>query len=199
MTEPEIVSLLDEANQFFLNGKIQDAISYYDKILNMHSENIAALNNKGYALSKLKDYHGAISCYDKALRNNPNDLSVIINKISSLRKQKKLNNALSLCNEALFNNPHYNILLYHKERILYSMKRYRESIHCCDEILKDYPLNGAVLFDKAQSEVMQSKFTLSLEHLKLAITQGKEFAVKAQKSAAFDSLRSNPDFQKLLY
>ena len=194
----QIESLLDKANNLFLDGKIKDAISYYDKILNTQPENIAALNNKGYALSKLKDYSGAISYYDKALQNNPNDLSVIINKISSLRKQRKLDASLSLCNKALLSNPHYNILLYHKERILYSMKRYRESVQLCDEILKDYPLNGDVLFDKAQSEAMQSKFDLALENLELAITQGKEFAVKAQKSAAFDSLRCDPRFQKLL-
>lgn len=196
MTDPKIESILDEANRLFLNGRIQDSISYYTRILNQQPDNISALNNKGYALSKLKDYQNAISHYDKALQNNPNDLSVLVNKISALRKQKKLDDALNLCNDVLLQNPSYNILLYHKERILYSMGKYTESIQCCNEILKEYPLNGDVLFDKAQSEAMQSNHS-AIDTLSMAISQGKEFAVKAKKSKAFDSLRSDSNFQKL--
>ena len=122
MINPKTNSILDEGNRLFLKGKLKEAIFYYDKILNENPENISSLNNKGYALSKLKDYENAMKCYDAALQISPDDLSVQINKISSLRKQGNFTKALSLCDKILKINPKYNIVLYHKERILFSME-----------------------------------------------------------------------------
>ena len=125
---PKIDSIIDEANRLFLQGKLREAITYYDKILNENPNHIGSLNNKGYALNKLKDYDGAIQCYDFALKLDPEDLSVIVNKISSLRKKGELIGALNYCNNILKNNPNYNIVSYHKERILFSMEQFEESI-----------------------------------------------------------------------
>ena len=82
MTDPKVNSILDEGNRLFLQGKFQQAIVYYDKILDEDPKNISSLNNKGYALSKLKDFTHAMKCYDVALEICPDDLSVLINKIS---------------------------------------------------------------------------------------------------------------------
>ena len=87
MTDPKTNSILDEGNRLFLHGKLREAITYYDKILNDNPEHLSSLNNKGYALSKLKDFDNAMKCYDAALQLYPNDLSVLINKISTIRKQ----------------------------------------------------------------------------------------------------------------
>lgn len=88
MTEnPKIDSILDEANRLFLKGKLDEAIKYYDMILHENPNHIGSLNNKGYALNKLKDYDGAIQCYDAVLKLAPQELSVLVNKISSLRKK----------------------------------------------------------------------------------------------------------------
>ena len=76
MTDPRINSILDEGNRLFLQGKLHDAIIYYDKILNENPRHVSSLNNKGYALSKLKDFENAMKCYDKALKIFPEDLSV---------------------------------------------------------------------------------------------------------------------------
>ena len=83
-------SILDEANRLFLTGKLREAITYYNKILDQNPQHVRSLNNKGYALSKLKDFENAIKCYDIALENSPYDLSLLVNKISSFRKQKNL-------------------------------------------------------------------------------------------------------------
>ena len=97
MVDPKINSILDEANRLFLNGKLNEAIRYYDDILSIIPNHLSSLNNKGYALSKLKQFDHAIKFYDQALEHYPEDLSVLINKISSLRKQKKFSDALSIC------------------------------------------------------------------------------------------------------
>ena len=108
---PKINSILDEANRLFLLGKLQKAISYYDEILEENPNHLGCLNNKGYALSKLKDYDSALKCYDAALKINPDDLSLLVNKISSLRKKGNLMGALSICDLILQSNL-YRCLLF---------------------------------------------------------------------------------------
>jgi len=111
MEDPKVNSILDEGNRLFLQGKFREAIIYYDKILDENPNHLSSLNNKGYALSKLKDYDNAMKCYDVALKICPNDLSVLVNKISSFRKQGNLTEELQICNNILKNNENYNITL----------------------------------------------------------------------------------------
>ena len=198
MTDPKIDSILDEANRLFLQGKLKEAVSYYDKILEENPNHLGCLNNKGYALSKLKDYDSALQCYDSALKMDPEDIPVQINKISSLRKKGELTEALSLCDKILENNSNYNIALYHKERILLSMKKFHDSILCCDKILKDYPNNGDVLFDKACNLIMISQTENALDNLENSISQGIKYKIQAKKSKFFEELSSNSRFQSLI-
>ena len=91
--------LLNSANKLFLKKRFNDAISIYEQILKSEPNNIDAINNMGYALSKSKKYQHAIDCYDVGLRNNPNEKTLLINKISSLRKMEILDSALDNCNK----------------------------------------------------------------------------------------------------
>ncbi|MGI9568070.1 MAG: tetratricopeptide repeat protein [Nitrosopumilus sp.] len=114
MYDPKINLILDEANKLFLQGKFRESIVYYDRILKDNLKQISSLNNKGYALSKLKLWDDALASYDAALQIYPDDLSVLT-KISSLRKQGNYTEALSICNRILQKYPRYNVVLYHKE------------------------------------------------------------------------------------
>ncbi len=198
MSDPKTDSILDEANRLFLTGNIKESIRYYEMILEDNPNHISSLNNKGYALSKLKDYLGAMQCYERALEINPSDLSVLINKVSSLRKQRQYERALYLCDDILESNPDYNVVLYHKERILSSLGKFTESINCCDKILKDYPFNGDVLFDKSVNFAMLSDVDSCLIYLEKAIFQGVKYKIKAKSSTAFSKLESDVKFQKLV-
>ena len=198
MTDSKINSLLDEGNNIFLQGKFNEAIGYYDKIIDENSLHASALNNKGYALSKLKNYDGAMKCYNDALKIFPEDLALLVNKISLLRKQGNYVDALSICNSILIKNPKYNTVLYHKERILLSMGMFEESISCCDMILDDYPENADVLFDKSCSLAMLFQNDESFNFLERAISHGMKYKSKAKKSKSFEKLLSEPKFQNLL-
>lgn len=198
MEDPKTNSILDEGNRLFLQGKLHEAIIYYDKILDVNPQHLSSLNNKGYALSKLKDFDNAMRCYDAALVISPDDLSVLVNKISSFRKQGNFDDALSICNDILKNNPKYKIALYHKERVLFSMGNFDESILCCNQILNDYPDNGDVLFDKSCNFVMLSRNNEALDLLEHAISQGVQYKIKAKKSKLFEKLSDNSRFKKLI-
>ena len=77
----DLDNLLKSANNLFFKKRFNDAIILYDKILEFDPLNLDAINNKGYALSKSKNYQNAINCFNIGLKNNPREKSLLINKI----------------------------------------------------------------------------------------------------------------------
>ena len=217
---------LDEGNRLFLRHRFAEAVRCYDRVLAEEDpEHLGALNNKGYALSKLKDFEGALRCYDAALAAHPDDPSIVTNMISSLRKVGRLEEGLSACDRILgarrggrhdggaSGTGNNNIVLYHKERILFAMGRYDESVLCCDEILRDYPANLDLLFDRSCGLAMGSRFGEAVETLEAAVEAAATSAMvatdrsatavaalraKIARSKHLECLRQNPRFQRLV-
>ncbi len=190
-------SLLLAANQLFLKKQFQDAIKIYDQILQNDPHNIDAINNKGYALGKLKLHQEAITFYDFGLALYPNEKTLLVNKISSLRKTRQNEAALQICNQILLDSPNDNIVLYHMERILVSLARYDQSILCCDKILSTYPNNSEVLFDKAVS-LAQIGSPQVFEVLSLAIGADWRLKIKAKSHSAFAKYNSDQEFLRVI-
>ena len=89
-----IMNNLDIANNLFLERKFSQAIEEYTKILKNDSQNLTALNNMGYALTKLKKFDLALECYEKSLEIKGDDHIVLVNKISLFRKIGKVDLSL---------------------------------------------------------------------------------------------------------
>ena len=100
-----VMSEINIANELFLNKKFEDAVLQYEKILQKDPRDLSALNNKGYALSKLKRYDASIECYNRSLQIKPDDKLVQINIISVYRKTGRIDDAIELCNKILEKNP----------------------------------------------------------------------------------------------
>ena len=81
--------LLNEANKLFLKKLFRDSLPIYDEILKSDPENIDVINNKGYALSKMKNYDEAILCYDKGLKINPTEKCLMVNNKNKTCKEIK--------------------------------------------------------------------------------------------------------------
>ena len=92
----------------FLKKLFREALPIYDEILKLEPNNADVINNKGYALSKMKNYDDAISCYDKGLEIKPTEKCLLINKISSLRKSISLvSQDVTLFDDTIKNNIAY--------------------------------------------------------------------------------------------
>ncbi len=64
----QINSLYYEGNALCCSERFDEAIKYYDKIIDMAPDSKIALAYKAHALSKLKKYDEAFACYQKALK-----------------------------------------------------------------------------------------------------------------------------------
>jgi tetratricopeptide (TPR) repeat protein len=61
-------------------AKYDEAISCFDKAIEIDPKNTEAWNNEGQALSRLAKYDEAISCFDKAIEIDPNFADAWYNK-----------------------------------------------------------------------------------------------------------------------
>lgn len=83
---------MDDANSWYKQGndmmmqeKNEDAITAYDKAIELDPTHTSAWNNKGIALFRMKRYEDAIACYDKTIELNPNHANAWYNKAKALR------------------------------------------------------------------------------------------------------------------
>ena len=76
MSGMDIPAMLDKAHNLTKVGRYDDAISQYDKILEIDGNNTVVLENKGKVYYYLGRHEDAIACYDKAIAINPKLVTV---------------------------------------------------------------------------------------------------------------------------
>ena len=88
-SENDKTLLHDKGVELLQLGKSEEAISYFDKVLEIDPNDLKALNNKGAALGNLGKSEEAISYFDKVLEIDPNHIDALNNKGSVLTLQGK--------------------------------------------------------------------------------------------------------------
>jgi tetratricopeptide (TPR) repeat protein len=75
-------------------GENEEAIDYYDKVLNVNPNHTTSLNNKGIALNDLGKHGEAITYYDRILAIDQNDTSALNDKGLALYNLGKYEEAI---------------------------------------------------------------------------------------------------------
>jgi tetratricopeptide (TPR) repeat protein len=78
--DENVESLFQKADDLFFEGRYEDAIQWYEKVLDIDPTHLDALNSKGISLKELGQYEQAIEWYDKASIIDPNDVNALYNK-----------------------------------------------------------------------------------------------------------------------
>lgn len=117
-----------------------EALSYFDKALEIDSNYAKIWNNKGISLDDLGKCVEAITCYDKALEINPIFAQAWNNKGVSLRKLGKHDEAITCYDKALEIDLRYAMAWNNKGAALADLGRYEEAIVCYAKALEIDPL-----------------------------------------------------------
>ncbi|MEW6619494.1 MAG: serine/threonine-protein kinase [bacterium] len=120
-------------------GRLQEAVSCFDKALKINPRDAEVWYNKGFALGNLGRHQEAISCYDEALAINPRYAEAWGNKGNVLRRLGKHQEAISYFDEILKINPREALAWYNKGLALGNLGRHQEAIFCCDKALEINP------------------------------------------------------------
>ena len=145
-----------KALSLYKQGKYEEALKYYDKILAGDQKNIDALNGKGECFSGLKKYDEAIKCFDEALQADSSSVLLWNNKGDLLFEEKKYEEAMECFGKALKFDPANSYAKEQKNVMLKNLckdwndrgtslleeKKYEEAIKWFDKTLKASPDNG---------------------------------------------------------
>src|SRR5438445_1391800 len=132
-------------NNLFDKGNYTDAISYYDKALQINSTDINALYNKALALDNLGRLDEAITYYDKVLAISPNDIDTLNNKALAVDSQGKHDQAIIYYDRILAINPTDTDALYNKGLALDSLGKHDEAISYYKQVLAINPKDTGAL------------------------------------------------------
>lgn len=143
---------------FFSLEKVDDALMFLEKSLEITPKNIDALLSKAFILEKIDNVDESNVCYDEILRTDPENKFALNNKAHNYRRQGKLEEALELVNTSLGHDKNFIISIKNKAEILKSLNRFEESLSFLEE--------KNTLVDKSAS-LQQTKVDLYIELLDL--------------------------------
>nr|MDO8082567.1 tetratricopeptide repeat protein [Candidatus Freyarchaeota archaeon] len=149
MDSQKVKDLVNKGNEFFHQGKFEDAIHCYDEALALKPENSEALFNKGTALCELGKLKEAINLFDKTLEINPQDWEALHNKGNALLNLCCFNESLECYNRALEINPKDAETIYNKGNLLLRLGRFEEAAKLFDEALALNPQMAEASLNKA--------------------------------------------------
>ncbi len=132
-------------NDLFHQGNYTDAITYYDKALELNSTDTNVLYNKALALDNLGRVNEAITYYDKVLAISPNDTYSLNNKGLALDNLGKHDEAITYYDKILAINPNDADALYNKGLALEELGKKSEATSYYRKVLAVDPIDTAAL------------------------------------------------------
>ena len=124
---------------YYKQGKFQDAIHCFDRVIETEPDHAGAWNGRGICLKELGRYEEAIQCFDKVISMTPNDEEVYYNKGEALEKLGKALGDYKLFEEAIkafdivINMNPYQVYAWNYRGVcLKELGRYEEAKKCFD-------------------------------------------------------------------
>ena len=99
-------------------GQYEEALSWYEKALEISPNDVVALYNKGGILASIGKHVEAITCYDKVIDINPTEVGAIYNKALALVNVGKYEDAIFFFDKVLQINPTHIYTMQSKRIVL---------------------------------------------------------------------------------
>ena len=136
---------------YYQSNRIEDAISFLDKAIELNPHYDFAYYNKGLSLSTLGKDEEAIREYDKAIEINPYYVEAFVNKGLSLYNLGRYEEAIREYDKAIEINPKEDKSYYNKGNSLHNLGRYEEAIREYDKAIEINPDNINAFLGKSFS------------------------------------------------
>jgi tetratricopeptide (TPR) repeat protein len=133
------VEFYNKGGSLYNLGRYPEAITCYDKALEINPAYEKAWNNKGCNLAAMEKYDEAILCYDRALAIHPQDTLTLTNKAVALEKVGKSLEALACFEKALEINPRDAAIWNSRGTILINLGQLEEAADSFDKALELNP------------------------------------------------------------
>ncbi|MFC2125052.1 tetratricopeptide repeat protein [Bacteroidota bacterium] len=129
--------------------KLQQAMQFYDRVLEIDPDFSDAWNNKGIIFYSMSKFVDAVLCYDRAIQTNPDLIETYFNRANAFYELGKINQAKN--DLIITENIYQDSTSFHflKGLILYDLKEYKNSIDEFSYVLMNTPDNPEVYVNLA--------------------------------------------------
>jgi len=166
----------DKDNSLLNLSKYEEAITLYDKALEIDPKEVNVLTNKGVALDDLGRYEEAITWYDKALAVNPMDVDTLFNKGVAFTKLGRYGEAITLYDKALKVDPKFANALFNKGVAFYQLGKIEEAISWFDKALEIDPKAVDALYNKGLALTEADRYEEAITLYDKALTIDPSYA-----------------------
>lgn len=116
-------------------GKVKEALPFYDRALELDPSYGSAWFNKGKALFKMGLKKKALDCFRKATKYSPDNISAWNNLGVTLKHMKRFKESIRCYNKAIKIHSEYPWAWHNKGVALMELKRYKDAMRCFDKAL----------------------------------------------------------------
>ena len=151
-------------------NRLDHALSIYDRLIILDTQNIEVLNNIGLIYQVKEDFEKAKNTYKKSSEINPHHSQSYLNLLYILKKMKKIDEMILECKKFIRLNPHDANLLNNFANGLQELHKYQEAEAIykkalnLDPNLSDIYVNyGNLLQQLERNDEAQEKFTKAIK------------------------------------
>jgi len=150
--------ICNKGASFFALGRSEEAMSYFNKALEINPKHADAWLGKGIVLIVHGRYKEAIECLDNAIKIRPGNVIAWYNKGLALDNLGKHIEAIEYYDKILEFNPRHTDALSGKGVALSSLRRYEEAIECFNKALEINPGRIETWIQKGLAMVTLNKY-----------------------------------------
>jgi tetratricopeptide (TPR) repeat protein len=125
--------------EYYNNGDFDQAISEYNKVIQLVPNNSNPYYNRGLAYAGKGDLDPAISDYDKAIQLNPDFIEAYINRGNAYNDKGDLDQAISDFDQAIHLNPDFAMAYYNRGNAYRDMGDLDHAISDFDQFIQINP------------------------------------------------------------
>lgn len=187
----------NRAMNYFMDGKLEDAIPLFDELIANNPEDHNSHYYKGECLMALGKYRDALICFDEAMKLNKKDnLFSPFCKAKCLEATEQLEQALALYKMVANNNKNENNVVakgiieesfYRMGMIFIKIRKDNEAMEAFSSVLQINPQNDKAFTNRAN---------IRIERIKSAVRKGQKYDKSDQVEAYLDyaeALTINPN------
>lgn len=166
----ELSTLVTQADLALGQGRYKLALQYYNQMLALQADNLAALIGCGRALTSLKQYEFAIAHLDYALAAAPQDAAIHHYRGLALQKARRFEEAIAALQTAIELEPDQPALYLNLANTLADAGDAELALAFYDQIIAQYP--SALAFNnRGNLHLDQGRFDLAMQDFTEAITR----------------------------
>jgi tetratricopeptide (TPR) repeat protein len=130
-------------------GHYAEALSLFDRALEIDSESVDVLANRGNVLSALGRPRDALASYERVLAIDPDSALAHFNLGNIFRELSRYEDALASYDKALASMPENVVVLFNRGDVLQRLTRYDEGLASYDRCLALAPEFAAAMYNRA--------------------------------------------------